>query len=181
MLYHQNSNAGLAVEAHQKLHKALHALRIHLADRLVQNQKSRPGNKNRSQRQALPLTAAQLVNAVIFKAAQAYQLQSFAHLACNNLRLLALIFQRKAHFIRHRHSKKLVIRRLVHSTNQLACFFRRPFADILTLQVNCSLQLAALLTSQQAADGLNQRRLATAAATCQKQHFAVCQRQVDIL
>ena len=120
------------------------------------------------------------MDTVILKAAQAYQLQRFAHLARDNLRLLALIFQRKAYFIGHRHSKKLVIRRLVHSTNQLACFFRRPFADILTLQVNCSLQLAALLTAQQAADSLNQRRLATTAATCQKQHFTVCQRQVDI-
>ena len=35
MLNHQNSNACLAVESHQKLHKALHALRIHLAHRLV--------------------------------------------------------------------------------------------------------------------------------------------------
>ena len=180
MLNHQNSNTCLAVEAHQKLHKALHALRIHLAHRLVQNQKSRPGNKNRRQRQTLPLAAAQLVDTVILKAAQAYQLQGFANLACDNLRLLALIFQRKANLIRHCHRKKLIIRRLVHSAHQLACFFRRPFADILALQVNCSLQLAALLAAQQAADSFNQRRLAAAAATCQKQHFTVRQRQVDI-
>ena len=120
------------------------------------------------------------MDAVILKAAQAYQLQSFAHLARNNLRLLALVFQRKTDLIRHRHRKKLVIRRLVHSAYQLACFFRRPFADILTLQINCSLQLAALLAAQKTADGLNKRRLAAAAASCQKQHFAVCQRQVDI-
>ena len=121
------------------------------------------------------------MDTVILKAAQAYPLQSFAQLARDNLRLLALIFQRNAYFIGHRHRKKLVIRRLVHSTNRLACFFRRPFADILTLQVNCSLLLAALLTARQAADCFNQRRLATAATTCLKQQNNVCQRQIDIL
>ena len=120
------------------------------------------------------------MDAVILKAAQAYQLQCFAHLARDNLRLLALVLQRKANLIRYRHRKKLVIRRLIDSAHQLACFFRRPFADILALQVNCSLQLTALLAAQKTADSLNKRRFAAAAATCQKQHFTVCQRQVDI-
>ena len=120
------------------------------------------------------------MDAVILKAAQSYQLQSFANLACDNLRLLALILQRKANLIGYRHRKKLVVRRLIDSAHQLACFFRRPFADILALQVNCSLQFAALLAAQKTADSFNQRRLAAAAATCQKQHFTVRQRQVDI-
>ena len=181
VLYHQNSNTCFFIKLHQKLHKALHALRIHLAHRLIENQQPRTGNQNRSQGQALTLTTAELVNAVALEAVQPHHRQGFANLTSDKLRLLALIFQRKANLVRHRHRKKLVIRRLINSAHQHTDFLRRPCRHILACKIYPALQLTALLTAQKTADRLNQRRLAAAAASGQQQHLAVVKIQIDML
>ena len=181
VLNHQNSNTCLFVQLHQKLHKALHALRIHLTHRLIENQQPWTSNQNRSQGQTLTLTTAELVNAVALEAVQSHHRQGFANLTRDNLRLFSLIFQSKANLVRHRHRKKLVIRRLINSAHQHTDFLRRPRRHILACKINPALQLTALLTAQKTADRLNQRRLAAAAASGQQQHLAVVKIQIDML
>ncbi len=175
MLGDQNRHPVLFVQTPQKRQKFLHALRIHLRDRLIQNEKPRMRDEDGRQSESLPLPAGKRVNASFLKAGQSRLFQSQRDFPRDFLRRFAAIFQRKSHFVFDRHREKLIVRRLVHRADQEPDILRRHRKRVAPVQQDFTFCFRAV--AQKTRDRLDERRFPAAALPRQEHHIPFRQRQ----
>ncbi len=125
-------------------------------------------DEDRRERQSLPLPTGKRMNAARLQARQPRFFKRKCHFPRHFLRCLPAIFQREPHFIRDRHRKELIIRRLVHRADREPDILRRHRKEVAPVQKNLSRCFRAV--SQKPRDGLDERRFPAAALPGQEHH-----------
>ena len=177
MLGDQDCHAVFFVEPPEQRQKFRDALRIHLRDRLIQDQKTRVRDENGRQSQPLPLPAGERVNAARLKSGKPRLFKGERDFLRHFLRRLASIFQRKTHFVRDRHRKELIVGRLVHRADQKTDILRRHRKRVASVQPNLPVRFRA--AAQKSRDGLDERRFPAAALPGQEHHVPFRKRERD--
>ena len=114
VLHHNDGDSLFPVQLLQNREQFHRAARIHLTDRLIQRQQTRPHRQHRRQSQALAFSAGQCVNAAVLAPRQSHPGQRLGYAPPDHLPFHPHVFQGEPDLVRHGRRKNLVIGILEH-------------------------------------------------------------------